>query len=121
VCENPSGEDWVPREGDISQNPEGGDEEGGGENPGEEARIRKLHRMKERRPSPQKDYLKGLSHEMDLAFDDMLWLVLGINRGRGHLIKIFWCANDFINKKCIYCERVYVGLIVLADYFCHSC
>ncbi len=56
MCENPSGEDWVPREGDISQNPEGGDEEGGGENPGEEARIRKLHRMKERRPSTQ-DYM----------------------------------------------------------------
>jgi hypothetical protein len=26
--------------------------------------------------------LKGLSHEMDLAFD--AWLVLGLNRGRGH-------------------------------------
>jgi hypothetical protein len=31
-------------------------------------------------------YVKGLSHEMDLTFDDMLvsWLVLGLNRGRDH-------------------------------------
>jgi hypothetical protein len=29
-------------------------------------------------------HLKGLSHEMDLAFDDMYGLVLGLNRGRGH-------------------------------------
>ncbi len=28
--------------------------------------------------------LKGLSHEMDLAFGDILWLALGLNRWRGH-------------------------------------
>ncbi len=33
--------------------------------------------------------LKGLSHEMDLAFDDNVWLVLGLNRGRGHFFLIF--------------------------------
>ncbi len=34
--------------------------------------------------------LKGLSHEMDLAFDDMYgyWLVLGLNRGRGQFSNI---------------------------------
>ncbi len=29
--------------------------------------------------------LKGLSHEMDLAFGD-IWLVLGLNRGRGQFL-----------------------------------
>jgi hypothetical protein len=42
VCENPSGEDWVPRERGQQQQ-EDGDEE----SPSEEAKIRKLHRMKE--------------------------------------------------------------------------
>ncbi len=28
--------------------------------------------------------LKGLSQEMDLAFGDILWLALGLNRWRGH-------------------------------------
>jgi hypothetical protein len=39
--------------------------------------------------------LKGLSHEMDLAFDDMYgyWLVLGLNRGRGNFFKIFQLLN----------------------------
>jgi hypothetical protein len=68
VCENPSGEDWVPREGDISQNPEGGDEEGG-ENPGEEARIRKLHRMKERRPSTPKRLNVFKVHKISLLYN----------------------------------------------------
>jgi len=31
--------------------------------------------------------LKGLSHEMDLAFDDMYgWLVLGLLRGRSQFL-----------------------------------
>ncbi len=30
-----------------------------------------------------RQFLKGLCHEMDLAFDDMyVWLVLGLSRGR---------------------------------------
>ncbi len=34
--------------------------------------------------------LKELSHEMDLAFDDMyVWLVLGLNRGMGHFLHFF--------------------------------
>jgi hypothetical protein len=40
VCENPSGEDWVGSEQQQGE----GDEEG--DSPGEEAKIRKLHRMK---------------------------------------------------------------------------
>ncbi len=28
--------------------------------------------------------LEGLSREMDLAFDDLYGLVLGLNRGQGH-------------------------------------
>jgi hypothetical protein len=32
-------------------------------------------------------HLKGLSQELDLAFDDMYaWLVLGLNRGRGQVL-----------------------------------
>ena len=42
VCENPSGEDWVRR--DQQEGVEGG--EGEDDSPGEEAKIRKLHRMK---------------------------------------------------------------------------
>ncbi len=35
--------------------------------------------------------LKGLSHEMNLAFDDMydVWLVLGLSRGRGHSLNLY--------------------------------
>ncbi len=39
------------------------------------------------------ELLKGLSHEMDLAFDDV-WLVLGLNKGRGHFL-------NFSVQKCI--------------------
>ncbi len=31
------------------------------------------------------DYLKGLSDEMDLAFED-IWSVLSLNRGRGQVL-----------------------------------
>jgi hypothetical protein len=44
---------------------------------------------------------------MDLAFDGMYgWLVLGLNRVRGHFL-FFWCYIDFITQKGIsrgYCE-----------------
>jgi hypothetical protein len=42
---------------------------------------------------------KGLSHEMDLAFDEML--VLGLNRGRGHFYYfiIFKLLQCFYNAK----------------------
>jgi hypothetical protein len=34
--------------------------------------------------------LKGLSHEMDLAFVDMhVWSDLGLNRGRGQFFKFY--------------------------------
>jgi hypothetical protein len=33
--------------------------------------------------------LKELSHEMDFNSDDMIWLVLGLNREQGHLKKNF--------------------------------
>jgi hypothetical protein len=35
-------------------------------------------------------YLKGLSHERGLAFEDMCgyWLVLDLNRGRGHFLNV---------------------------------
>ncbi len=59
--------------------------------------------------------LKGLSHEMDLPFSWHVGLVLGLNIGRG--------SNDFILQK-VYITRlqqVYVDLIMLAAYFCHSC
>jgi hypothetical protein len=37
--------------------------------------------------------LKGLSHEMDLDFDDV-WLVLGLNTGDGAIFKFFMCLKD---------------------------
>ncbi len=46
--------------------------------------------------------LKGLSHEMYLAFDD---LVLGLSRGRGHFLKLFRCSNDFILQNTCHQKR----------------
>ncbi len=45
-------------------------------------------------------YLKGLSHEMDLAFDDMhAWLVLGLNRRRDHFLNLMLAAcTEIVNK-----------------------
>ncbi len=55
---------------------------------------------------------------MNLAFDDV-WLVLGLNIGRGHFFKFFRCSNDFISQKVyfLWLMRVYVDLIMLAAYF----
>jgi hypothetical protein len=36
--------------------------------------------------------LKGLSHEMDLAFDDLYGYFLALNRGQGNFLKHFLCA-----------------------------
>jgi hypothetical protein len=44
-------------------------------------------------------FLKGLSHEMDLDFD--VWLVLGLNIGRGHLLNILGASLILYCKKCI--------------------
>ncbi len=37
------------------------------------------------------EVLKGLSHEMDLTFDDMYgyWLVIGLDRGCGRFLSLF--------------------------------
>jgi hypothetical protein len=53
----------------------------------------------------------------------MTWLVLGSNRGRGHFLIYLRCFNDFITQKVHFLRlmRVYVGLIMEAAYFCHSC
>ncbi len=43
--------------------------------------------------------LKELSHEMDLAFDDMyVWLVLGLNRGTGHFLHFFGAPSILFCK-----------------------
>ncbi len=54
-------------------------------------------------------YLKGLSHEMDLAFDDMY----------GYFFIFFRCSNDFILQKVYFSRliRVYVGLIMVSCLF----
>jgi hypothetical protein len=61
--------------------------------------------------------LKGLSHEMDLAFDDMYgyWLILGLNRGRP-VLKFFSCSNDFKTQKVYFLRllKVYIILIMSA-------
>ncbi len=62
--------------------------------------------------------LKGLSHEMDLDFDDV-WLVLGLNRGRGYCYIFFGCSNDFILQKVYFSRlmRLYVRLIMVSCLF----
>ncbi len=54
-----------------------------------------------------------------------VWLVLGLNRGRCHFLKSLRCSSNsnFILQKVYFSwlMRVYVGLIMLAAYFCHSC
>jgi hypothetical protein len=55
---------------------------------------------------------------MDLAFDDMYmygyWLVLDINRGRGHFFKFSICSNDFITQKVYFsCVGVYLVQVSL--------
>ncbi len=44
-------------------------------------------------------FLKGLFHELDLAFDDV-WLVLGLNRGRGQFLN-FLAVQMIFNSNCI--------------------
>jgi hypothetical protein len=44
-------------------------------------------------------HLKGLSREMDLAFDDHVWLVLGLDRGRGHFLNEEISQTLLTNKK----------------------
>ncbi len=47
------------------------------------------------RPNGLMYALKGLSHEMDLAFDGIcFWLVQGLNRGRGHFFN--FCGAPMI-------------------------
>jgi hypothetical protein len=50
------------------------------------------------RPLPKKHF-KGLSREMDLAFDDHIWLVLGLDRGRGHFLNEEISRTLLTNKK----------------------
>ncbi len=45
--------------------------------------------------------LNGLSHEINFGFWWLVWLVLCLNRGRGHL-KFFRCSNDFVMPKGIF-------------------
>ncbi len=59
-------------------------------------------------PYPWIFHIKGLSHEMDLAFEKNEWSVLGLNKGRGHLFKFFSCSNDCLKQKV----QVYVGVII---------
>ncbi len=44
--------------------------------------------------------LKGLSHEMNSAFDDV-WLVLGLNRGLGHSLN-FLGVQRFYNSRSVF-------------------
>ncbi len=58
-------------------------------------------------------FFKGLSHEMDLAFDDMYWLVLGLNRGRGPFFYYLGAPMIYIAKVYFWrLMRVYIGLIM---------
>jgi hypothetical protein len=44
-------------------------------------------------------FLKGLSHETDLAFDDIYMFSSALKRGRAHLFLFFRCYTDFITQK----------------------
>jgi hypothetical protein len=57
--------------------------------------------------------LKGLSHEMDLAFDDRL-VSTGPKKGTGRVFKFFRCSNAFITEKVYFSRlmRVYLGLMI---------
>jgi hypothetical protein len=48
--------------------------------------------------------LKGLSYEMDLAFDDMHghWSVIGLNWGRGQFLNFFRGSKDFMCIKSVF-------------------
>jgi hypothetical protein len=52
-----------------------------------------------------------------------MYIVLGLNRGQVHFLNFLMCSNDFILQKVYFLRlmRVYVGLIMLDAYFCHSC
>ncbi len=58
--------------------------------------------------------LKGLSHEMDLAFDDMYvyWALIG----EGPVLKFFCCSIDFKTQKVYFLRllKVYISLIMSA-------
>ncbi len=57
------------------------------------------------------DKLKELSHEMDLAFDDIY------GEGTGPVFKFFYLLKWFYNLKSVYFSqlmRVYFGLIMLS-------
>ncbi len=53
--------------------------------------------------------LKELSHEMDLAFDDMHghWSVLGLI-GTQTVFKFFRCSNDFLMQKEYFSRSILV-------------
>jgi hypothetical protein len=58
--------------------------------------------------------LKGLSHEMDLAFDDMCMVSFRPKLGTGPFLKFFRCSNDFITQKVYFSRLMQVKLIMLA-------
>ncbi len=64
------------------------------------------------RSSKHKNSLKRLSHEMNLAFDDVG------QKGTRPFLKFFMYSNDFIKQKVYFplLTRVYVGLIMLAAF-----
>ncbi len=63
-------------------------------------------------------HLKGMSHENDLAFDDMHgqfghWSVLGVIWDAAGF-KIFWFSNDFITEK-VYFSRLMLVCLLFAN------
>ncbi len=52
---------------------------------------------------------------MDLAFDDMVGIVLGLNRGQGNFY-IILCALMIIIMQRVFYGLIYIGLIMLAAF-----
>jgi hypothetical protein len=66
--------------------------------------------------------LKGLSHDMDLAFDDIyVWLVLGLNREGGHFFNFLGAPMIYIAKSVFRAVNASLRWLIVASYFCHSC
>ncbi len=68
------------------------------------------------RPKLVCSHIKGLSHEMDLAFGDMYTVVSSQpKQGTRPVLKLFICSNDF-NTKSVFSRlmQVYVDLILLS-------
>ncbi len=72
-------------------------------------------------PNNSQSALKGTLSRDGFGFWWHVWLILGLNRGQGHFF-FFMCSIDFIFQKEYFSRLmwVYVGLILLAAYFCHS-